>query len=89
MKKIYPNQLYDYYEYTFIVSLISIFVYLNINGCFYGYYRTKLSKKYNILHNSKCDFFIHFLPCCHQLALCQEYNTIARIEELVYPINTM
>ena len=84
-----PNQLYDFYEYTFIVSLISIFVYLNINGCFYGYYRTKLSKKYNILHNSKCDFFIHFLPCCHQLALCQEYNTIARIEELVYPINTM
>lgn len=84
-----PNQLYDFYEYTFMVSLISTLVYLNINGCFYGYYRTKLSKKYNILHNSKCDFWIHFIPCCHQLALCQEYNTVARIEELVYPINTM
>ena len=62
---------------------------LNINGCFYGYYRTMLSKKYNILNNSRYDFWIHFIPCCHQLALCQEYNTVARIEELVYPINTM
>ncbi len=85
-----PDKIIDYYEFITILSLINIFVYLTINGCFYGHYRTKISKKYNILHNSRCDFWIHFFPCIHQLALCQEYNTVSRIEyEIIYPINTM
>ncbi len=83
-----PNTLYDLYEFIMFVSVINLFVNLTINGCFYGYYRTQISRKYNILHNSKWDFWIHFVPCCHQLALCQEYNTIHRIElEPLYPIN--
>jgi len=50
---------------------------------------TKLSQKYNILHNSRYDFCIHFIPCIHQLALCQEYNTVYRLElEPVYAVNT-
>ena len=83
-----PNTLYDLYEFIMFVSIINLFVNLTINGCFYGHYRTRISRKYNILHNSKWDFWIHFLPCCHQLALCQEYNTLYRLEvEPVYPIN--
>ena len=56
--------------------------------CYYGHYRTKLSRKYNILHNSRYDMFVHALPCVHQLSLCQEYNTVSRLEiEPVYAVN--
>ena len=83
-----PNTLYDLYEFMVLTSLINLFINMTINGCFYGYYRTRISEKYNILHNSRCDFWIHFIPCCHQIALCQEYNTVHRIEiETIYPIN--
>ena len=72
--------------------MVNTVINLNINGFFYGHYRTKISQKYNILHNSRYDFCIHFIPCIHQLALCQEYNTIYRIEYLdkpIYAVNTM
>lgn len=83
-----PNTLYDLYKFIMIVSVINLFVNLTINGCFYGHYRKKISRKYNIIHNSRWDFWVHFLPCCHQLALCQEYNTLYRLEvEPLYPIN--
>ena len=87
-----PDTLHNLFHYIFLISMINMTFYLNINGIFYGQYRTKISQKYNILHNSRYDFCIHFLPCVHQLALCQEYNTIYRIEYLdkpVYAVNTI
>jgi Cys-rich protein (TIGR01571 family) len=82
------NTLYNLYEFLIIISIINISINLTINGIFYGHYRKKISKKYNILHNKKCDYWIHFFPCCHQLALCQEFNTLYRIElDPIYPIN--
>ena len=72
--------------------MVNVAINLNINGIFFGHYRTKISQKYNILHNSRYDFCIHFIPCVHQLALCQEYNTIYRIEYLdkpIYGVNVM
>ena len=87
-----PNTLNNLFYYIFILSMVNIAINLNINGLFYGHYRTKISQKYNILHNSRYDFCIHFIPCIHQLALCQEYNTIYRIEYLdkpIYAVNTI
>ena len=85
-----PEIIHDLSRFILIVSLINFFVYFNINGLFYGYYRTKLSKKYNILHNSRYDFLIHFNPFTHLCALCQEYNTIYRIEnKVIQPIYTI
>ena len=60
---------------------------LTLNGCFYGHYRTKISQKYNILHNSRYDFCIHFIPCVHQLALCQEYKAVQKHNLLITPLN--
>tara|TARA_B100000902_G_scaffold360225_1_gene376679 strand:+ start:34 stop:621 length:588 start_codon:yes stop_codon:yes gene_type:complete len=84
-----PNTLNNLFYYIFILSMVNLAINLNINGLFYGHYRTKISQKYNILHNSRYDFCIHFIPCVHQLALCQEYNTIYRIEYLDKPIYTV
>jgi Cys-rich protein (TIGR01571 family) len=87
-----PNTLNDLFYYIFIISMVNVAINLNINGIFFGHYRTKISQKYNILHNSRYDFCIHFMPCIHQLALCQEYNTVYRIEYLdkpVYAVNTI
>ena len=92
IEKDLPSTMHDLVQYIFNISMVNIVFYLNINGIFYGQYRTKISQKYNILHNSRYDFCIHFLPCVHQLALCQEYNTIYRIEYLdkpVYAVNTI
>ena len=83
-----PSNLLNLSEYISIISFINFIMLLTLNGCFYGNYRTKISQKYNILHNSRYNFFIHFMPCIHQLALCQEYNTVNRIEiEPVYAVN--
>ena len=89
-EKNYENNIENLIIYINLISLINLFIGLFINGIFYGHYRTKISKKYNILHNKYSDFCIHFTPFLHELALCQEYNTIYRLEEsIIYPINTM
>ena len=62
-----------------IYTLYLINLYL-INGLFYGYYRTKISQKYNILHNTFYNNWIHCNPFTNQCALCQEYKTIEYIE---------
>ena len=82
------TELMDLYEYISLLSILNLIVYMTINGCFYGHYRTKISRRYNILHNSRFDFIIHFLPCVHQIALCQEYNTVSRLElKPIYVVN--
>ena len=89
-EKNYDNNIENLIFYINLMTFINIFTGFFINGIFYGYYRTKISKKYNILHNKYCDFCIHFTPILHQLALCQEYNTVYRLEEsIIYPVNTM
>ena len=84
-----PNTIHDLFHYIFIISMVNILIYTNINGMYYGHYRTKISQKYNILHNSRNDYLIHCIPCVHQCALCQEYNTIYRIENTIRPIYTV
>ena len=87
-EKSLSNNLLNLLEYISIISFINFIMLLTLNGCFYGHYRTKISRRYNILHNSRWDFIIHFLPCVHQIALCQEYNTVSRLElEPVYAVN--
>ena len=50
--------------------MVNITINLNINGLFYGHYRTKISQKYNILHNSRIyDFCIHFIPCVASISI--------------------
>ena len=84
-----PETINNFINFIFIISMINMVIYTNINGIFYGHYRTKISQKYNILHNSRYDYLIHCIPCVHQLALCQEYNTICRIENTIQPIYTI
>ena len=58
----------------------------SVMGLFLGYYRNEISHKYNILYNSRYNFFIHCNPFTNLCALCQEYNSIKRIEDIL-PIN--
>ena len=86
-----PSIINNFIEYMFILNMINMIIFLSMNGVFYGYYRNKISSKYNILNNSRNNYYIHCIPCIHQLALCQEYNTINRIELIekpIYAINT-
>lgn len=77
-----PNLIENMSIYIFLVSIINMFIIYTMFGLFLGYYRTKISHKYNILYNSRYNFLIHFLPCTNQCALCQEYNTINEIETI-------
>ena len=86
-----PSIINNFIVYMFILNMINIKIFLSMNGVFYGHYRNKISSKYNILNNSRNNYYIHCIPCVHQLALCQEYNTIKRIELIekpIYAINT-
>ena len=78
-----PNTLYDMFTYIMFMSIINILTLYSIFGLFLGHYRTKISHKYNILYNSRYNFLIHFLPCTNQCALCQEYNTINMIDDVI------
>ena len=78
-----PNTLYDMYIYIMFISIINTLTLCSIFGFFLGHYRTKISHKYNILYNSRYNFLIHFLPCTNQCALCQEYNTINMIDDVI------
>ena len=81
-----PHSLNDFFAYITIISFINLIVLSCLTGIFLGHYRTKLSHKYNILYNSRYNFIVHCNPCTNQCALCQEYNTIDMIENIVVPI---
>ncbi len=77
------NNLIEYITFIGILQSITICIFM---GLFLGYYRTQLSHKYNILYNSRYNFLIHCNPFTNLCALCQEYNSIERIEKIT-PIN--
>ena len=78
-----PDTLENMYIYISFVSIMNTLIMCNTLGLFLGYYRTKISHKYNILYNSRYNFLIHCLPCSNQCALCQEYNTINLIDSVI------
>ena len=78
-----PDTLENMYIYISFVSIMNTLIMCNALGLFLGYYRTKISHKYNILYNSRYNFLIHCLPCSNQCALCQEYNTINLIDSVI------
>ena len=87
-----PNIINNMIIYITIISFISSFFIWLYSGVFLGYYRTKIAHKYNILYNSRYNCILHFNPCTNPCALCQEYNTVDRIEtykplEPIYKIN--
>ena len=88
--KYYENiddNLYNLYYFILFITTFNIFINNIINGYFYGYYRTKIVKKYDIINNDRYNFYIHCIPCIHQIALCQEYNTISKLEYYNKPVN--
>ena len=80
-----PHSLNDFFAYITIISFINLIVLSCLTGIFLGHYRTKISHKYNILYNSRYNFLVHCIPCINQCALCQEYNTIDIIENIMVP----
>jgi len=77
------NNLTQYIMLLILIQIVSICCFY---GFFLGYYRTETSRKYNILYNSRYNFIIHCNPLTNLCALCQEYNSIERIETII-PIN--
>jgi Cys-rich protein (TIGR01571 family) len=82
---ILPNDMYNLFIFITIISLFYIIALSCFTGLFLGNYRNKISHKYNILYNSRYNFLIHCIPFTNQCALCQEYNSIERIE-LIKPL---
>ena len=84
-----PNIINNMIIYITIISFISSFFIWLYSGVFLGYYRTKIAHKYNILYNSRYNCLLHFNPITNPCALCQEYNTVDRIETYLptKPIN--
>ena len=80
-----PLEIYNLFIFITIISLFNIIALSCFTGLFLGHYRTKISHKYNILYNSRYNFLIHCIPFTNQCALCQEYNSIERIE-LIKPL---
>ena len=50
-------------------------------GVFLGYYRNRISDNYNIKTSFFKNFLLHCIPFINPCALCQEANTIDRINE--------
>ena len=73
-------------NYILFLSILNGLILCISTGLFLGHYRTKISHKYNILYNNRYDCLIHCNPLTNQCALCQEYNTINRIENVIKPI---
>jgi len=73
-------------NYILFLSILNGLILCISTGLFLGHYRTKISHKYNILYNNRYDCLIHCNPLTNQCALCQEYNTIDRIENIIKPI---
>jgi len=84
-----PDIAHNLIEYIIFISIINLLVLCMATGLFLGYYRNKMGHKYNILYNSRYNFLIHCNPMTNQCALCQEYNTIHRIDEIITPIYTI
>ena len=82
---ILPDKIYNLFIFIFALSILNIIALSCFTGLFLGHYRTKISHKYNILYNSRYNFLIHCIPFTNQCALCQEYNSIERIE-LIKPL---
>ena len=68
------------------ISCINFQVMCMTTGLYLGRIRNKIGQKYNILYNSRYNFLVHCNPLTNQCALCQEYNTIDIIENIVVPI---
>ena len=83
------NNLYNLYYFILFITSVNLFINYIINGYFYGYYRTKIVKKYDIINNNRYNFYIHCIPCIHPIALCQEYNTLSRIKYYNKPVNVI
>jgi len=84
-----PDITHNLIEDIIFISIINSLVLCMATGLFLGYYRNKMGHKYNILYNSRYNFLVHCNPCTNQCALCQEYNTLNRIDEIITPIYTV
>jgi len=75
-------------DIIFISILNSLVLFMSM-GLYLGQIRNKIGHKYNILYNSRYNFLVHCNPCTNQCALCQEYNTINRLDTIITPIYTV
>ena len=84
-----PEKINHFINYIIFINVLNAFILCSFTGLLLGYYRTKIGHKYNILYSSRNNFLIHCIPCTNQCALCQEYNTLNRIENTHEPIYTI
>ena len=71
------------------ISILNLLVMCMTTGLYLGQIRNKMGQKYNILYNSRYNFLVHCNPITNQCALCQEYNTINRIDDIITPLYTV
>ena len=84
-----PSIMNDFVSYIIFISCINSLVLCISMGLYLGQIRNKIGHKYNILYNSRYNFLVHCNPCTNQCALCQEYNTINRIDTIITPVYTV
>ena len=84
-----PSIMNDYFGYIIFISCMNSLVLCMSMGLYLGHIRNKIGHKYNILYNSRNNFLIHCNPLTNQCALCQEYNTINRIDDIITPLYTV
>jgi len=72
--------------YSVLFSMIHLITISLSLGTFSGYYRNKISHRYDITYNNRYSFCIHCFPLTHPCALCQEYNTVKRMKYREYLI---
>jgi len=87
-----PETIKDNVIDSIVINTIGGFVSMSTLGCFLGYYRKKISATFGIESLSSENFFYHCLPCLNPCALCQEANTVDRLNFnriTIMPTNTV
>ena len=84
-----PDIMNNLFGDIIFVSCLNLLVMYMTTGLYLGQIRNKIGQKYNILYNSRYNFLVHCNPLTSQCALCQEYNTINRIDTIITPLYTV
>ena len=87
-----PETIKDTIVASIVINTIGSLISITTLGCLLGYYRKKISDTFGIKSLSSESFFYHCMPCLNPFALCQEANTVDRLNfnnMAIMPITTV
>ena len=74
-----PETIKDTIVASIVINTIGSLISITTLGCLLGYYRKKISDTFGIQSLPSESFFYHCIPCLNKCALCQEANTVDRL----------